>query len=57
MMQNFNAYKPYMMHSVQQFYDEDMDLCVETSEPLISILDDQRNDGSLMDQIFIFPRP
>ena len=30
-------YKPYMMHSVQQLYDEEMDLCVEISEYLMNI--------------------
>ena len=41
-------YKPYMMHNVQQLYDEDMDLCVEMSEHLIPIHEHQRNDGSLL---------
>ena len=42
------GYKPYMMHSVQQLYDEDMDLCVEMSEHLIPIHEHQRNDGNLL---------
>ena len=46
-MRNFIGYKPYMMHSVQQLYDEDMDLRVEMSEHLILILEDQRNDGNI----------
>ena len=36
-----------MMHSVQQLYDEDMDLRMEMSEHLIPILEDQRNDGNI----------
>ena len=35
------------MHSVQQFYDKDMNLRVEISEHLIPILEDQRNNGSI----------
>ena len=46
-MRDFIGYKPYMMHSVQQLYDEDMDLRVEMSEHLISILEGQRNDGNI----------
>ena len=54
-MRDFIGYKPYMMHSVQQLYDEDMDLRVEVSQHLIPILEDQRNDGNIffpMNQIF-----
>ena len=57
-MRGFIGYKPYMMDSVQQVYDEDIDLRVEMSEHLISILEDQRNDGNiffLMNQLFTFP--
>ena len=36
---------PYMMHNVQQFYDEEIDLRVEMSGHLIPILKDQRNNG------------
>ena len=46
-MQEFIGYKPYMMHSIQQLYDEDMDLRMEISEHLIPILKDQGNDGSM----------
>ena len=46
-MRDFIGYKPYMMHSVQQLYDEDMDLPVEMSERLIPILEDQRSDGNI----------
>jgi hypothetical protein len=46
-MRDFIGYKPYMMHSLQQLYDEDMDLRVEMSEHLIPILEDQRNDGNI----------
>ena len=42
---DFTGYKPYMMHSVQQLYDEDMDLHVEMSEHLILICEDQGDDG------------
>ena len=35
------------MHSVQQLYDEDIDLRVEMSEHLIPILEDQRNDSNI----------
>ena len=31
-MRDFIGYKSYIMHSVQQFYDEGMDLLVEMSE-------------------------
>ena len=58
LMRDFIGYKPYMLHSVQQFYDEDMDLGVEMSETLILILEDQRNDGNiffLINQHFTFP--
>ena len=33
-MQDLIGYKPQMMRTVQQFYDEDMDLRVEMSEHL-----------------------
>ena len=46
-IQDFIGYKPYMMHSVEQLYDEDMDLRVKMSEHLIPILEDQRNDGNI----------
>ncbi|CAF1240464.1 unnamed protein product [Didymodactylos carnosus] len=46
-MRDIIGYKPYMMHSVQQLYDDDMDICVEMSEHLILILEDQRNDGNI----------
>ena len=46
-MREFIGYRSYMMHSVQQFHDEDMDLRVEMSEHLIPILEDQRNDGNI----------
>ena len=52
-MRDFIAYKPYMMHSVRQFCDEYMDLRVEISEHLIPILEDQRNDGNLINQITV----
>ena len=58
-MRDFIGYKPYMMHSVQQLYDEDMDLRAEMSEHLIPILEDQRNDSNilfLMNQLFKFLR-
>ena len=55
-MRDFIGYKPYMMHSVQQLYDEDMNLLVEMSEHQISILEDQGNDCNLMNQLFTFPR-
>ena len=45
-----------MIHSVQQFHDEYMDLRVEISEHLIPILEDQRNDGNLINQIFTFAK-
>ena len=44
-----------MMHSVQQFYDEGMDLRVEMSEYLILILEDQKNDSIVMNQLLTFP--
>lgn len=45
-MREFLGYKPYMMRSVQQLFDEDMDLRVEMAEQLIPILEDQRiNDN------------
>ena len=43
-----------MIHSVQQFYDEDIDLRVKISEHMIPILEDQTNDGNLMNQLFTF---
>ena len=46
-MRDFIGYKPYMMHSAQQLYDEDMDLRVEMSKHLTPILEDQRNDGNV----------
>ena len=46
-MRDFIGYKPYMMHSVQQLYKEDIDLRVEMSEHLIPILEGQRNDGNI----------
>lgn len=46
-MRDIIGYKPYKMHSVQQLYDEDMDLRVEMSEYLIPILEDQNNDGKI----------
>jgi hypothetical protein len=45
-MRDIIGYKPYIMHNVQQLYDEDMDLRVEMSEHLIPILEDPRNDGN-----------
>ena len=54
-MGDFLGYNPYMMHSVQQLYDEDMNLRVEKSEHQIPILEDQRNDCNLMNQLFTFP--
>ena len=47
-MQDFIAYKPHTMHSVQQLDDEDMDARVKMSEYLIPILEDQRNDGNIL---------
>ena len=44
-MQDFIGHKPYIMHSVQQLYDEDIDLRVEMSEHLI-LLEDHRNDSN-----------
>ena len=47
-----------MMHSVQQFYDDNMDVRVKMWEHLIPTLEDQRNDGNiffLMNQLFTFP--
>ena len=46
-MRDFIGYEPLMMHRVQQFYDEDMDLRVEMSEHLILILENQRNDSNI----------
>ncbi|CAF0957579.1 unnamed protein product [Didymodactylos carnosus] len=46
-MRDIIGYKPYIMHSVQQLYDEDMDIRVEMSEHLIPILEDQRNNGNI----------
>ena len=43
-----------MMHSVQQRYDEDMDLRVEMPKHLMLILEDRRNDGNLMNRPFTF---
>ena len=43
-----------MIHSVRQFYDEDIDLRVKISEHMIPILEDQTNDGNLMNQLFTF---
>ena len=54
-MRDFIGYKPYMMHSVRQLYDEDMNFRVEMSEHLIPIFEDQRNDCNLMNQLFTFP--
>ena len=39
------VYKPYMMYSVQQLYNDGMNLSVEMLEHLMSILEDRRNDG------------
>ena len=55
-MRDLIGYKPYMMHSVQQRYDEDMDLRVEMPKHLIPILEDRRNDGNLINQPFTFAR-
>lgn len=46
-MRDIIGYKPYIMHCVQQLYDEDMDLRVEMSEHLIPILEDQKNNGNI----------
>ena len=46
-MRDCIGYKPHMMHSVQQLYDEDMDLRVEMSEHLTPILEDRKNDGNI----------
>ena len=46
-MQDFVGYKPYAIHSVQQFNDDDISLRVEMSEHLIPILEGQRNDGNI----------
>ena len=46
-MRDFIGYKPYVVHSVQQWHDENIDLRVEMSEHMIPILEDQRNDGSI----------
>ena len=46
-MLDFIGYKPYVMHSLQQFYDDEMNLHVKVSEHLIPILEDQRNDGNI----------
>ena len=48
------GYKPYMMHSVQQRYDEDMDLRVEMPKHLMPILEDRRNDSNVINQPFTF---
>ena len=42
-MRDIIGFKPYLMHCTQQFYDEDMDLCVEMSECLLLILEDWAN--------------
>ena len=45
-MRDFIGYKPYMMHSVQQLYDKDVDLGVKMSEHLIPVLEDE-HDGNI----------
>lgn len=45
-MRDIMEYKPYMMHSTQKLYDEDMDLRVEMAEHLIPILEDPENNGN-----------
>lgn len=39
------GYKPYQMHLTQQLYDEDKDLRVVMAETLLTILDNENNDG------------
>ena len=56
-IREFIGYKSHMTHSVQQFYDEDMDLSLEMSSHLIPILEDQRNDDYLVNQRFTFAGP
>jgi hypothetical protein len=46
-MRGIIGFKPYMMHSTQNLYDEDMDLRVEMAEHLIPILEDPENDGNI----------
>ena len=46
-MRDILGYKPYMMHSTQKLYDEDMDLRVEMAEHLIPILEDPENNGNI----------
>ena len=56
-MRDSIRYKAHMMHSVQQFYVEDIVLSVQMSESeyQIPMLEDQRNDGNLRNQHFTFP--
>ena len=46
-MRDIIGFKPYMMHFIQQSYDEDMNLHVEVSERLISIVEDLANKGNV----------
>jgi hypothetical protein len=46
-MRDIIGFKPYIMHSTQSLYDEDIDLRVEMAEHLVPILEDLENDGNI----------